>query len=106
VSSLCCLVIIIINVGCNFVLLFLQASGVVGWGGMGGGVIVTSNFGRIQIVFWGDVSGANVTKLEVCHVTVSMVLACFGWDFAMTTQLPIGKFVGNDGFVMIVVVGI
>jgi hypothetical protein len=37
----------------------------------------------------------------VCHVTVPVVLACVGWDGITMMRHPIGKFVGQDEFVAV-----
>ncbi len=38
----------------------------------------------------------------MCCITVPVVLACFDWDGMMATWHPMGKLVGDSGFVTIV----
>jgi hypothetical protein len=56
------------------------------------------------MVLFGCASGANATKFAVCHVTLPVVLVCVGWDEATVIWHPMGKCVGDNRSVVVLVV--
>ncbi len=69
------------------------------------GDAIVSNLGRMRILPWGQLLGANVTNFAVCHVTMPVLLACFGWDNAMVMRYPVGKLVGGFSSAILDAVG-
>ncbi len=56
------------------------------------------------MLLFGCASGANATNFAMSRVTLPVVLACVGWDEATVIWHPMGKCVGDDGAVVVVVV--
>ena len=99
--SLCLRMIVVGGRKCDALPGCLVGAGCRGSGHRGGGIIV-NDLGRMQIVLGGQLLGANLTNFAVCHITVPLVLACFGLDGTTATRHLMGKLVGDNRFVTVV----